>query len=86
MKQEHPAGKLTKFASIVTAPLSASARPETVAPVPSVMLAVAIMLPENEVAVPRVTELPTIQKTLQALPPLMTATEAPEAVVSVLLI
>ena len=41
------------------------------------------MLPINVVPVPRVAELPTFQKTLQATPPLMTATVEVAAVIRV---
>jgi 6,7-dimethyl-8-ribityllumazine synthase len=41
------------------------------------------MLPINVVPVPRVAELPTFQKTLQATPPLMTATVEIAAVIRV---
>lgn len=54
-----------------------------VAPVPTVMDARAKMLPINVVPVPRVAELPTFQKTLQATPPLMTATVEPTDVIRV---
>src|SRR5581483_5375157 len=74
----------TVLESIVTAPFCASARPERLAPVVSVMLVSARMVPTKVVPVPRVAELPTCQKTLQPLPPLMTRTDAFDAVVSVL--
>ncbi len=45
----------------VTAPLRASRRPITVAPLLSEMLASAIRLPWNAVVVPSVAELPTCQ-------------------------
>lgn len=41
------------------------------------------MLPINVVPVPRVAELPTFQKTLQATPPLMAATVEPTDVIRV---
>ena len=77
---------LTLLVSSVTAPLRASALPEVFAPVVSVMLVRARMSPTNEVPVPRVAELPTCQNALlQLLPPLlMTVTDEPLAVVSVL--
>jgi len=74
----------TWFVSSVTAPFLASARPETSAPVPRLMLVSARMLPAKLVPAPRVAELPTCQKTLQLEPPLITWTEAPVAVVRVL--
>jgi hypothetical protein len=48
------------------------------------MLATAITLPANFVPVPSVAELPTCQNTLHTRPPLITTTEEPTAVVSVL--
>jgi hypothetical protein len=78
----------TEFVSIVTAPLRASARPATDAPVFRVMLVRARMLPTRWLVVPRVAELPTCQKTLQSepVPALVTLTDALDAVVSVLAI
>src|SRR5688572_1433182 len=76
---------LTVLLSSVTAPLRASTRPDVSAPVVRVMLVSARMSPAKFVLVPRVAELPTCQKTLShALPPLMTVTDEPLAVVSVL--
>ncbi len=50
----------TTFESRVTAPLRASARPQSmVAPVFNVMLVSARILPAKEVVVPSVAELPT---------------------------
>ena len=70
--------------SIVTAPLRAKTRPDTLALVFKVMLASASMLPWNIVPVPRVAELPTCQNTLHAEAPLLRRTDAALAVVSVL--
>jgi hypothetical protein len=70
--------------SIVTAPLRASARPETITRVVSVMLVRARMFPENRVSVPRVAELPICQNTLQLDPMLVMRTLELLAVVSVL--
>ena len=70
--------------SSVTAPFRASARPMMFAPVFSVMLVSARMLPTNDVVVPSVAELPTCQNTLHGLPPLMRITDELLAVVSVL--
>jgi len=64
--------------------LRASARPVTRAPVVSVMLVNTRIFPANEVVVPTVAELPTCQNTLHGEPPLITATDEPLAVVSVL--
>ena len=58
------------FVSSVTAPLRASTRPSTVAPVVSVMLVSARIVPRKLEPVPSVAELPTCQKTLQACAPL----------------
>jgi hypothetical protein len=70
--------------SIVTAPLRASARPEIVAPVATVMLVKARMFPENRVSVPSVAELPICQNTLHRDAMLMRETLEVLAVVSVL--
>ena len=59
-------------------------RPVTLAPVVSVLLARARMLPLNSVLVPSVAELPTCQKMLQAFAPLVRRTDEPLAVVNVL--
>lgn len=74
----------TRLVSIVTAPLRARVLPLTFAPVSSVMLVSARILPLNAVVVPRVAELPTCQKILQSCAPLMTRTDELLAVVSVL--
>ena len=55
---------MTTLESIVTAPVSARARPEMLASLFKVMLARAMMFPTKEVVVPSVAELPTCQKTL----------------------
>ena len=68
--------------SIVTAPTSANARPQSiVAAVFSVTLWSAMMLPANAVLVPSVAELPTCQNTSPASP-FTTLTDEPLAVVS----
>jgi hypothetical protein len=69
---------------MVTAPVLAKVRPSTEAPVVSVMLAWARMLPAKEVMVPSVAELPTAQKTLQLWAPLINCTLERLAVVNVL--
>ena len=51
------------FVSIVIAAVSATALPDVVVLVVSVMLAIARMFPTNSVPVPRVAEVPTCQKT-----------------------
>ena len=76
----------TVLEASVTAPLRARARPLKVVPVFMVMLESARMLPTNVVPVPSVAELPICQKTCGGrvwLPALMTATDDPDAVVSV---
>jgi hypothetical protein len=78
------ASKPTWFVSIVTAPLRAKARPDTLAPVVREMLVRARMLPTNTVPVPMTAELPTCQNTLQSTPPLVTSTDELLAVVRVL--
>lgn len=75
---------LIAFAAMVTAPVRARALPRTVAPVFSVMLAWAMMLPTKAVVVPSVADEPTCQNTLQSEPPLMRVTAEALAVVSVL--
>ena len=54
------------LAIIVTAPSCANAAPLMLAPVFRVMLVKAIILPTNDVVVPSVAELPTVQNTLHA--------------------
>ena len=54
------------------------------APVFSGMLACARILPANDVVVPSVAELPTCQNALHTDPSLITTTDEPLAVVSVL--
>src|SRR5450759_48915 len=81
-----PAQLLTEtlLLSSVTAPFRAKVRAVTFAPVFSVMLDSARIFPANDVVVPRVAELPTCQKTLHTDPLLITTTDEPLAVVSVL--
>jgi hypothetical protein len=62
-------GAVMLSSSRVTAPLRASARPATVSPVVTDIDVRARMLPEKAESVPRVAELPTCQKTLQAWAP-----------------
>ena len=71
------------FVSSVTAPFRASTRPSTVAPVVTVMLVSARIVPRKLEPVPSVAELPTCQKTLQAWAPLIRFTWLADAVVSV---
>jgi len=77
------AGRLTVLESSVTAPLRASSRPSTNAPVFAVIDVKASTDPTKTEAVPSVAELPTCQKTLQALAPLTNATRLDVAVMSV---
>ena len=72
------------FVSIVTAPVRAIARPIRLAPVLSVLLASARILPTNAVPVPSVAELPTCQNTLHSEAPLIMTTDEALALVSVL--
>jgi hypothetical protein len=76
-------GTVIVLSSIVTAPPSASARPLMVAPVSSVIEAVARIVPAKLVVVPSVAELPTCQKTLHACAPFSRVTELDDAVVRV---
>lgn len=77
-------GRVMVLVSRVTAPLRASSRPATVAPVFALMDVRARMLPLNVVFVPRVAELPTCQNTLQGWAPLIRETLLPEPVIRVL--
>src|ERR1700719_171443 len=72
------------FVSSVTAPVSAKIRPSTLAPVLTVSLTLARMLPTRMVLVPTVAELPTCQNTFPAIAPLARTTEELLAAVSVL--
>src|ERR1700694_1369400 len=67
----------------VTAPLRAKVPPLTLASVVRVMLVNARTFPANEVAVPRVAELPTCHQTPQAEAPLVSVIDEAVAVVSV---
>src|ERR1035438_10061332 len=83
--EETPVQLLMVLSSIVTAPLIASARPQSiVAPVFSVMLWSAMMFPAKSVLVPTVAELPIAQQTLSFVPILSKRTDEALAVVSVL--
>lgn len=75
-------GTVTEFVSSVTAPLRASSRPETLAPVVAVMELNAIKVPANELPVPKVAEDVTCQKTLQACAPFSSTMELADAVVN----
>ena len=74
--------RATVFVSNVTAPLRASALPDKVAPVLSVMLVKARIFPLKVVVEPSVAELPTCQNRLQSEPPLIMVTDELLAVVS----
>ena len=67
----------------VTAPVWASSRPCTLAPLFNVTDVCARIVPTKDVVVPKVAELPTCQKTLHACAPSIKTTELPEAVVNV---
>ncbi len=69
--------------SNVTAPFRASTLPSTFTPVVTVMDVSAMMFPLNTEFVPRVAELPTCQKTLQAEAPLARTMWLPLPVMSV---
>ena len=68
------AGRVIELESRVTAPLRASRRPTTDAPVLAVTEVRARTEPTNTERVPRVAELPTCQNTLQACAPFVSAT------------
>src|SRR6185503_19977960 len=80
-----PAGIATPITleSSVTAAVRALSRPSTIAPVITVMEAKAMMFPLNTEPIPRVADLPTCQKTLAALAPLLKITCRPDVVTSV---
>ena len=71
------------FVSSVTAPVRASSRPTTVAPVVAVTDCCARTVPWNRAPVPIVAELPTCQKTLHELAPPVIEMRVPEPIVSV---
>src|ERR1700722_5251806 len=73
-----------RFPLSVTEPVNAKTRPLTLAPVVTVSLIIASMLPSKAVFVPRVAELVTCQNTFPAVAPLARTTEDLLAVVSVL--
>ena len=66
-----------------TAPLRANALPSSVAPVVKVIDILASMVPLKTEVVPKVAELPTCQKMLEALVPPLRITLRPDIVVSV---
>lgn len=76
-------GLVITFVSRETCPLRASTRPSTLALVSAVIEVSARMLPLKLDAVPRVAELPTCQKTLQARAPLVRITLLADAVTRV---
>jgi hypothetical protein len=76
-------GVVKTFVSRETCPLRASARPSTSAPVWTVIDVRARMVPLKLEAVPKVAELPTCQKTLQALAPLIRMMLLAESVIRV---
>jgi hypothetical protein len=77
-------GDWMRLSSNVTAEVRASRRPVIWARVLAVIDARAIAVPISVESVPRVTELPICQKTLQGFAPLIMATTLEEAVISVL--
>ena len=72
--------------AIVTAPVLANALPSSVAPVLKVMDCIAITVPLKTEVVPKVAELPTCQKMLDASAPPLKITLRPDVVVSVVAI
>ena len=74
------------FPAIVTAPVLANARPSSVAPVLNVIDCMASTVPLNDDVVPKVAELPTCQKILDAKAPPAKMTLRPEVVVNVVAI
>jgi hypothetical protein len=77
------AALVIRLVSRVTAPILAKARPLIDAPVVTVIDWSAMMVPTKVVLVPRVAELPTCQKTLQGLAPLIRITLESLAVIRV---
>ena len=73
------AGAVITLSSRVTAPFCASTRPLTSAPVLRVMEVSARIVPVNWLAVPRVAELPTCQKTWHAWAPFSSTIRLPDA-------
>ena len=77
--------KVIVLVSSVTAPVLAHAAPQLIVePVFSVMLVSARMSPANDVVVPSVAELPTLQNTLPPCAPFSSETTEALAVVNVL--
>ena len=72
--------------AIVTAPVLANALPSSVEPVLNVMDCIAITVPLKTEVVPKVAELPTCQKMLEANAPPLRITLRPDVVVSVVAI
>ena len=70
----HVPGALMVLLSKVTAPLRAKRLPSDITPVFTVIELCARMFPRNVEPVPKVAELPTCQKTLHSLPPLIKST------------
>jgi hypothetical protein len=68
---------------IVTPPVNANALPSSVAPVLKVMDCIAMTVPLKTEVVPKVAELPTCQKMLDASAPPLRITLRPDVVVSV---
>lgn len=78
-----PRRSMRLVSSVTAAVIAKRPPPPTETPVVAVMEAKAMTLPSKIVAVPRVAELPTCQKTLQGRAPLMRMTEDAVAVVRV---
>ena len=77
-----PIGIVTLLESIVTEAFRASALPFSLAPVASVTVVHAIMVPLKSAVVPSVAALPTCQKILSAVAPPLRTTMAPVFTVS----
>ena len=71
------------FPAIVIPPILANALPSRVAPVLKVIDCIARTVPLNTVVVPKVAELPTCQKMLEAIAPPLRITLRPDVVVRV---
>ena len=76
-------GAVKVLLSSDTWPLRASARPSTSVPVVTEIDVSAMIVPTKVDVVPRVAELPTCQKTLHAVAPLIRLTRLSDAVINV---
>jgi hypothetical protein len=83
LSKRYGVGMTTAFAASVTTPIRANALPFSDAPVLRVIDWSAMMVPLNPDVVPSAAELPTCQKTFDALAPPLRTTARPEDAVSV---